>query len=221
MAERSGRKRGYPLGQRDERFKRKNEGLMSQNRWAWVRTIVGQFVIWVDEKDDNPADLSITVIHPTKGAPVAWDLTSMTEEELVSMKHLFDTAFAWALPIVQRRDKEAQVAFEAGDDSHARIYRQVPQLVYRKRPESEHGEGVQHGSENVPAVGQDGDDSDEVGLRDPGDDMAERDPSSSLSQDDGSQADLTEGIRSLDGTSGPDGGVQSSDAGEADPSPST
>ena len=182
------RKRSYKPGYRNKPDFENKPGLMSKNRWAWVSVYFGQFVIWADLRKDAEGNLTdevldIKLVYPIPNRPpVTWNLTALTEEELVSIKHLFDTAFEWAMPIVQQRDKEAQDALEAGDDSHSRIYRQVPKLVYRSGPESQHGESLQHGSEDAAGVPRDGDDP-LGGLRGDGPDVAERDEGSSSTQD--------------------------------------
>ena len=146
------RKRSYKVGhRRGASTVGKPKDRLSRSRWAWVTVYFGQLVIWAEykkneegEETDELQDLKL--LEPIQNRPsVTWNLTSCTEEELVALKELIDTAFEWALPIVRERDKEAQDAFENGDDSHGRIYRQVPKLVYRTGPESQHGEGVQHG----------------------------------------------------------------------------
>lgn len=180
------RKRSYRPGVRNvDLEKRTRDGLMSESRWAWVRVVTGQFVILVE---DSKIGRTIRLYHPTRGRPVDWNLTALTEEELLKLKELFDSAFEWALPEVQRRDKEAADAFAKGDDSHARIYRQAPQLVYRKRPEQEHGEGVQQRPSGVPQGDSGGVDLD-GGVRGLGDGLAEYDSGEGGSQDDGPKVD--------------------------------
>lgn len=187
-------KRSYRLGHRRSDLpgmKNKiRDGLMSEGRWAWVRTVLGQFVILVDTDEDDKADRTIRLYHPIPGRPpVSWNLTALTEEELLKTKELFDAAFEWALPVVQRRDKEAQDAFDNGDDSHARVYRAVPQLVFRKRPESEHSEGIQVGPGRIPDSSRGAINPDE-GLRGSGDVLPEPDASGSEAEDDLPSPDL-------------------------------
>lgn len=199
------RKRSYKMGHRkgSEGYHQR-QGKLSKSRWAWVTVYFGQLVIWGDYRKDeegNDTDdlLDIKLMQPIPGrSPVTWNLTALTEDELISMKHLIDTAFAWALPIVQQRDKEASDAFENGDDSHSRIYRQVPKLVYRSGPEPQHGEGVQHRSEDAAGDGSVGDDRG-AGLRPDGSDVAERDEGDDGSEDDWSEADEPEGVRQVGG----------------------
>lgn len=167
------RKRSYPLGNRKKEFQPPIEQL-SDARWAWTKNNIGLFMIMVNEVDDQ-AGYTIRLFFPTPGSSrnISWDLTGLTAEELIAMRQIFLDAFDWALPICRVRDKEAQDAFERGDDSYIRIYRAVPQLVYRNRPESEHSEGVQHRPEDVPQVDNADGDSD-AGVRDEGDVVAER-----------------------------------------------
>lgn len=216
-------KRSYKLGARNTDFGAKNlRGQLSKNRWAWVRVYFGVFIIWADYRNDaegNQTDevIDLKLMHPIPGrAPLSWNLTALTEDELISMKHLFDTAFEWALPVVRQRDKEAQDAFAEGDDSHSRIYRQVPQLVYRSRPEWEHSEGVQHGSEDadgvsLPGLYRGG------GLRHDGSDVAESDQDDSFPEDDESTPDLTEGVVPMGEVADGPNGVQGPNPGAGSP----
>lgn len=151
-------KRTYKVGSRRTDLpgmkNKERDGLMSESRWAWVRNVIGQYVILVDETENDPQDRTIRLYHPIPSRPpVSWNLTALTEAELVKLKQLFDLAFEWALPIVQRRDRKAQDAFDNGDDSHSRIYRDVQHLVVRKRPLGEHGQGVSQRLDGIPGNG--------------------------------------------------------------------
>lgn len=194
------RKRSYKPGHRNGKDYSKNLGQLSRSRWAWVKIYFGQFVIWADYRKDeegNETDevLDIKLLVPVPNRqPLAWNLTASTEEELVAFKHLVDTAIEWALPIARQRDKEAADALDAGDDSHSRIYRQVPQLVYRKGPESQYGQGVHNRPEDADAVPS-GDGDLDGGLRVPGADVAERDASDGKPEDDWPKVDQPPSIR--------------------------
>lgn len=190
------RKRSYRPGHRRSDLGKdfSQQGIMSESRWAWVRVAIGQFVILVDE-DDNEEIKKIRLFHPIQNSrPINWVLTALTEEELLKLKELFDAAFEWALPIVRLRDKEAADAFEAGDDSHARVYRQVPQLVFRKRPVGEHGSRVLQRPEGVSdgdgrAVSRDG------GVRGSGDELVEHDSEGDGPENNWPQVDGTPKLR--------------------------
>lgn len=191
------RKRSYKLGNRYNKFE--DVQIVSQN-WAWVETFIGRFHIWVDEDTENLSDeknIQIFINH-AKMRPMYLNLTILTEAELDALKDLIDTAFEWAKPIVQRRDKEAEDAAAKGEDSSWRYYRQIPQLVYRKRPEQTDGESVRLGSESVSDVDapeqRDSDEPSSVerddargnldgSLRGLGDDVPERNPGNSVSKD--------------------------------------
>jgi|SRR6266540_2161384 len=182
MADNEGykQKRKPVMGRRNDVPKpQTTPGKISKGRWAWCRLFFGQFVIWADyfEKDGAETDevRDIKILYPIPNRPpVSWNLTACTEDELVAMKELFDTAFKWALPIVQERDQEAKDAFENGDDSHSRIYRAVPLVVYRSGPERKHSERVLDGSEDDAELLSDSDDSDRE-LRDEGPELVEQD----------------------------------------------
>lgn len=175
------RKRSYKVGYRDPKVA-KTRGLLSRNRWGWAKVYFGQFILFADyfsdedgNETDNVSDLKLIYPIPNR-PPVSWNLTALTEDELMAVKHLFDTAFELALPIVRERDKEAQDALDNGDDSHSRVYRQVPQLVYREGSIGEYRKSLQHGPEDAAGVPPEGRDSD-GGLRAPEPAVAEPDES--------------------------------------------
>lgn len=161
---------------------------LSEDRFGWVRTFLGQFVILTSVSKDDMM-LNVTLFHPReRGAPVTLGLTECTEEELLAMKELFDKAFELALPTTRRRDKVAHDAFQRGDDSYARSYRQIPQLVYREGALGTHSEGVQERPESVSPSGWGGL-PDDGGVRGAGDELAKSDPQGSESEDDGPTPD--------------------------------
>jgi len=191
------RKRSYKVGRRnDKNIPKQEHGKLSKNRWAWCRVFFGQFVIWADYYTDHPDEVKdIKIVYPIPNrAPVTWNLTACTEDELDAIEELLMTAINLARPICKERDQEAKDAFEQGDDTFSRIYRTAPQLVYREGPFREHGEGVQHGPEDaaeVPRVhGDSGDD-----LRDLCSDVAEQDQADVSSQDNGPSPDKPEKLR--------------------------
>lgn len=194
-------KRSYNMGHRKgHKDFSKNNGQLTDNKLAFVNVFFGQFVIWADFVNDdegNPTDeiLDIKLMHPMPRRPaIAWNLTALTEDELIAFKHLLDTAFEWALPYVKHRDKEAQDAYENGDDSFSRIYRQVPKLVYRPGAKPEYRESVQHGPENADASSPDDRDLDD-GLRDDGPEVAERDSNDSGPEDNRPKVDKSPRLR--------------------------
>lgn len=180
--------RSYQPGHRNPKLK---PGHFSENRLAWVTTHIGQFVILTAEESEGQVGKPIRLFHPTgkNGLGFSWDLTVLTVEELNSLRELLETAFEWALPICEARDKEAKDANDQGDDSFTRLYRAVPQLVYRSRPEPIDREGVQHRSADAsPAHGND-DAGHGDSIRDGGDDLAERDEGGGEPEDDGAPTD--------------------------------
>ncbi len=148
------RDREYTAGSRSQRFRKVQRGEYVKERIAWVKTLIGQVALYVYEEGTEVAESTsepgptVKVLIPRyKGPTVTWDLSALTHEELMKLKEFFDLAIATAEPVARMRDKAAQDALTAGDDSFARLYRQVPQLVVRKRAQREHGEGVHDGSE--------------------------------------------------------------------------
>lgn len=138
------RKQGMNSNGRDTKF--------SENRAAWIRIETGTYVIILGDDIGEGSDV-VFYIPPALGrkfGAVSINLTSLTSEELVALRELFNTALDWAEPVVAQRDKEARIAWENGDDSHARNYRALPTVVYRKRPFGEHGESLLERPQGVP-----------------------------------------------------------------------
>lgn len=163
-------------------------GKLSGNRHAWVRTVIGQFIIY-RHNDDIPDEpkigdtLQLMIPLPNR-KPLTMNFSALTEEELRMIKEFFNLLFDLAEPVVKARDKVAQDAFAAGDDSYSRVYRQVPQYVVRERPVTTDGESIHDGSQDV-LEGDGPDGGDGAGLRGDSDDLASAEPQDTRSQDDG------------------------------------
>jgi len=63
---------------------------------------------------------------------ITLELTKLTALELDYVEAVFARVIAAARPIVKERDQIAEDAKHAGDDSYARVYRQVPVLIIRE-----------------------------------------------------------------------------------------
>jgi hypothetical protein len=140
-----------------------------EQRYAWTDNADGEFVIYVQDPDllfddDGVAQTGYLefgsgdnvhlVVNPRKSRHSSVImLTNLNEKELDTLQELINLAFEWARPVVQLRDREARERMESGDDIDSRNYRQVPQLIVRRRPVGEHGEGVRDGSPDVSGVG--------------------------------------------------------------------
>lgn len=134
------KKRLYRAGSRNNKYR--NDGSLSPNRLAWIRTIMGQFIIMKDEfrSEDEEEERevnqeigpTIRFMIPTRYKPMTFNFTALTKEELDLTREFFNLLFEVAEPIVIHRDKIAKAAFDAGDDSDSRSYRQKPQLVIRE-----------------------------------------------------------------------------------------
>lgn len=198
MTERGGR--SYPLGNRNKQY-REGKDQVSQATLAWNTNELGRFVILKNQTEIQVGP-AVRLYHPIPGRAygISWELTSLTEAEIVELKKLFDLAFELALPVCIARDKEAADAFERGDDSYHRVYRGLPQVVYRKRTQQEHSEGVHDGSEDATDVEQDARDSDES-VRDGGDGLAERNEGRGEPQDNWPTPHQPPSLRPVDGES--------------------
>lgn len=140
--------KSYQPGQRTPQYGANYK--ITENRYAWVRCEAGNFIILYGDDNGSGSDVVFYNPRPGKVSDFALNLSNLTIEELSALKELLDTAFKWAEPVVNQRDKEAQDAWENGDDSHSRNYRPLPTVVYRKEPKREHDESVRERPEGVP-----------------------------------------------------------------------
>jgi hypothetical protein len=138
----------YQPGQRKRQYGENHK--IAETRAAWVNTEATKAVILLGEDKGSGPDVVLFLPRPGRIPDVAINLTNLTEPELTALSDLFEAAFIWARPVVRQRDKEADDAWQNGDDSYSRSYRPLPTVVYRKRPEYEHGESVRERLEGVP-----------------------------------------------------------------------
>lgn len=142
----------YNPGERKARFGVNHQ--LSEDRYAWITCEAGKFLILVGEDKGSGPDVVIHHPRPGKMPDLAIKLSILTEAELDALEELFMSAFAWARPVVKQRDKEAADAWERGDDSYTRSYRQLPTVVYRKRALAEYRESVSERPDGVPESGR-------------------------------------------------------------------
>lgn len=176
---------------------------MSADREMWVQVYKGEFILYETEGEEPELGNTLRVACCYRGAnrrPVTLSLTSLTEEELLALRKFWDRAIEKALPIAQLRDKVADDAFQAGDDTYSRNYREVPNFVVRERPKRQHAEGVHDGPQGVSEVGATGHPPRDSGGVRP--ELAEPVPANSGTKDDGPTSDLDPGIREVGGLDG-------------------
>ena len=186
-------KREYTGGSRG-RFKNLTKGTYAKERLAWVNTLLGQQTLYfyeegteIAERTTEPGPTVKVLIPRLNGQAVHWDLSALTIEELDAMREFFTLAFDTAEPVVRMRDKAAHDAFTEGNDSFARLYRQLPQLVVRERKEREHDQGILNGPSDVPSGDSDGrsEGSPAGGVRGLGGELADDGAPEGVSEDDG------------------------------------
>lgn len=147
-------KRLYKPGQR-RTARQRGTGKMSENRFAWVKTAISDFVLMrylhddPDQDETTPGPTVRLFIPRPGGRPLSLNLTALTEQELNELEKFFFLAFNTARPIIQRYDEEAKRAYEEGDDSYVRSYRPDATLIVRERSRREHGEGLRDRSEDA------------------------------------------------------------------------
>ena len=190
--------RMFKAGHRQAKRYQPPEGRISKNRFAWLRTAIGQFVVMRyaqddrtddDVKNDREVGDTYTLVIPLQGRrPVTLNITALTYIEFQKTRQLFNLLFDLAEPVIRERDKVAQDAFANGDDSYTRVYREVPKLIVRERQERTDLQGVQYGPSGVPG-GVGGDESPTGGLRRDGDELADGEQEESRGQDDRAATD--------------------------------
>src|SRR5690606_6161238 len=131
---------------------------------------------------------TIRLVMIKAGRPSYYTLTALTHEEFVLFKEIVTMALDMAEPIILERDRKAQHAFDNGDDSFARVYRQVPRLVVRQRPVGADDQGVHDGPEG-DAPGAGGGEPSGGGVRGGGAELADGQPQDRGPQDDGETSD--------------------------------
>lgn len=164
-------------------------GKISENRAAWCKTVIGQFVLMLDppeNADQVGTDIRLHIPRPGM-RDVTLNLTAMTVEELDAFEQFITLILQTARPVCEERDKVAQDALDQGDDSHGRVYRQAPQFIVRSGAILADHAGLRRGLEGVPEVEPTAGASD-GGIRGRGDALAEPAPDNSGPEDDGSQA---------------------------------
>lgn len=133
--------------------KRHVAGKMHDTRKAWVNLPKCDVIMFVGDNkdkyhyDEDTPPVRIEFRVPGRRSSMLISLTNMTSVELDKFEEFMLHAINRARPIVKDLDRIAQEAYENGDDGFERLYRPLPIFVDRERSESEHGQGVQSGSE--------------------------------------------------------------------------
>lgn len=177
----------------------RGDGKMSEERYAWLKTAVGQMVILVQHGEGKETGPTIRLHLPRPGGrPISYNLTALTKEELDEMRKFFELLFATAEPVVISRDRMAQDALTAGDDSFARVYRQLPQFIVREGSQPRYDQGVHDGSEGLPpGSGGDSDPSEGSGVV--CGELADGEPEEDSPQDDGPETHKPPSLRQVGG----------------------
>lgn len=141
-----------------------NYGKLADGRKAWVQlprfeAIVYQQPATLAEEDD-PIEfpeagldlVRLVLFRNNRRAKFLLNLTSYTAAELDALRKIIEVAFDAAKPICEELDRRAKQAWEEGNDTHARIYRSVPEVVIRQRNESQHHPRLPSRPEGVVAV---------------------------------------------------------------------
>lgn len=87
----------------------------------------------------------------------ALNLTQLTAKELTAFREFINRAIDLAEPVVRQRDEEADHAFNEGNDTFERIYRAVPQLVYREGAVETYCKSLFERPDDLPDGERDGD----------------------------------------------------------------
>lgn len=125
--------------------KSRNQGSarMGEERVAFFQCVTGTMSIYMTDPAANVQDEtpSVTVLlsEGVGRAPFRVGLARFTEQELDLFEEFITLAIKMARPVVLERDRIAAEAFEEGDDSFSRVYRQDPKLIVR--PKVKKGDG--------------------------------------------------------------------------------
>lgn len=204
----------YKPGTKQPRRFNPGSGRISKNRFAWLRTALGQFVVMrylppeedeegeEGEPDPNrPKDREVgpsyvlQISHPQSKRPLSINFTALTLAEFEKTRQLFNLLFDLAEPVIRERDQVARDAFAEGDDSFNRLYREVPRLIIREGAGRQNIEGVQYGPSGVPLGTEAGRDSSgdvldsDGGVRGDGDELANSESPEGRSQDNREKTD--------------------------------
>lgn len=155
-----------------ERFRRSRQTI-SDHRVAWTRNHMIQLIVrWfepesngdlLDDDGNRLADTQIGAnvrieLNPASArSGMAFDLTSMSVEELDAFEKIMSLAIDLAKPVVKERDARAREE-DPSTSRNARLYRSLPEVVVREGAFAPHGEGVHDGPSDVPSgdAGADG-----------------------------------------------------------------
>lgn len=121
----------------------KKNKLLRQNqqygdtRRAWLETYSSRFTLYAGipdvEAGKEYSDAVVIMIEAVgTSRKFSVSLSAMTYDELCAAKEFFDMAFANAQEVTQKRDREAQEAYDEGDTSFNRIYRRIPRIFVRE-----------------------------------------------------------------------------------------
>jgi hypothetical protein len=133
----NGRKKAFS----DPREKRKvgqvDEGTVAV---CWLSTMSVYLKFEERSEETNDYDLLYIATAP-KGTII--NLGRMTNVELSAYRDFMNLAFDLADKVTTKLDEEALSAYESGNNSHMRIYRQLPVLALRRRVFPEQYEELQ------------------------------------------------------------------------------
>lgn len=108
-------------------------GTFGEFRRAWV-DVKGMTGVMFVKPDSYEGGCNVE-LAVNSGKTKFWtSLTSLTANELLAFKRLFDMAFEAALPICQARDERAMQALADGNTRYARAFRADPVLWKRVGP---------------------------------------------------------------------------------------
>lgn len=197
---------GSRAGSRTPRF-RPGYGRLSEEKVLILRTEPSRNA-WVIQFDQETTDYENNIESesgdtfllcmeiPGRPRPLIWNITGMTTEEHQATREFFSQLFDLTEPIVRERDRIAHDAANKGDDSFARIYRQLPIFVDRQGTQREDSEGIHDRSVRLAGGGGLGRNTD-GGVSSHGDELADSEQDEARSQDDDPPNDLDEGVRPL------------------------
>lgn len=126
------------------------------HRYAWVNThgFVWTVMIYPDGTGGVEIEAADELAHeylmqpevelqitPSKRQTIKLKLTGMSTDELDAVRKVLNIAIDEAQAATREMDRIARLAWENGDDSYSRLYRQVPEVFVRPRVKSGDSKG--------------------------------------------------------------------------------
>lgn len=141
-------------------YKQRSEFLRRRESWTIINGTELVLLHSDDKEFEDVSGFALWMKQARSNKAVTIDLTGFTVAELDTFVEYIQRAAELARPICAELDECAQEAYEDGDDSFTRLYREVPIVHVREWRKPRHDPGVPSRPDGASRV--DGDDADEA-----------------------------------------------------------